>query len=78
MPDFFSEDWNKKNGERVVKAYLVGSVTSSFAMLLATRCFYAYNGLPARLVPNAPVGVAFFAIAQYCGMEAGVNQNKVQ
>ena len=77
VPDFFSEDWNKKNGQRIVKAYLVGSVTSSFALLLATKCFYAYNRIPGRLIPNVPVGLAFFAISQYCGIEAGINQNKV-
>ena len=63
VPDFFSEDWELKNGQRIVKAYLVGSITSSLTLLLATKSYYAYMQMPARIIPNAPVGLAFFAIA---------------
>jgi len=63
IPDFFSEAWERKNGQNVIKAYLIGSVSSSFSLLIASKAYHRYFEIHGRLIPSLPVGLALFAVS---------------
>ena len=75
IPDFFSDEWDKRNNNNVIKAYLVASISSTFALLFASKAYQSVvlKVPDVRLIPNVPVGLALFCVAQYCGIEAALN-----